>query len=177
MGTSAMLIAKKDNKTKVLQYISMDGYISGAGIDIFKSLKLSDIDNLKNSIDKVYYFDEETQKILKEAFTKRPSEVNIEIPSILLFSCYEVIEYLNETNEEKIGVFRYDIGWFEYCNYLYVLNFDDNLFEIYYNHFSNYECKKCFRYNKEIVFKNFERIFEYNIYNLPSLKEFKKLLK
>jgi len=35
MGTSAMLVAKRDNKTKVLQYSSMDGYISKE----FKELK------------------------------------------------------------------------------------------------------------------------------------------
>jgi len=104
MGTSAILITKKDNKIKTLQYQSMDGYISSIGIEIFKNLKLSDIENIKNK--DIYYFDEQTTNILKNNLNKRPSEVNIEIPSILLLSCADVIEYLDETEQEKIGIIR-----------------------------------------------------------------------
>ena len=173
MGTSAVLMTKKDNKIKTLQYQSMDGYISGAGIGIFKNLKLADIDNIKKK--NIYYFDEQITQILKNNLNKRPSEVTIEIPPILLLSCADVIEYLNETNQEKIGVIEYDYEWIEFENYLYIIDFDENVFQIYENHFSDYECKNCLKIG-EITFKKFERICECKLDNLPSVKQFKNLV-
>jgi len=175
MGTSMSLVVQKDSEIKVVQYDNYDGSPLSRGMDIFKNLKLIDMGEFKERISKVRFFSEYEEKIYREAFSKRVSELTIEIPDSLMQSCASLIEYIYESDEEKIELINY-MESLDFCNYIYFVNFDSSSFEIYYNHFSKYDCNKCLRVGG-IKYKYFERLAKFDLYNLPTIKEYKREFK
>ena len=174
MGTSMMLVVQKDSEVKVAQYDNWDGDPLSNGIDIFKNLKLIDMDEFKEGISKIAFFDEYETKIYQDALYKPASQVTIEIPDSLMQGCASLIEYIHETDEEKIKIINY-IESLDFCNYIYFVNFDNSSFKIYDNNFSDYSCQKCLRVGN-IKYKHFERLAKFDLYNLPTLKKYKDIL-
>jgi len=78
-------------------------------------------------------------------------------------------------NKKKSVLLEYDYEWIEFANYLYIIDFDKNIFCIYKNHFSNYKCENCLQIG-DITFKRFERICKCKLNNLPSVKQFKGIV-
>jgi len=171
MGTSMMLIVQKDNELKVAQYDNWDGYPLGNGIKIFKNLKLSNINEFYKAISKTVFFNKYETKIYLDALSKPISQLTIDIPDSIMQTCDSLIEYLNET-ENNIKLINY-IESLDACNYVYFINFDNRSYEIYYNHFSGYSYQKCIEICK-VKYKHFERLQKFDIYNLPTIKEYKK---
>ena len=171
MGTSMMLVVQKDNELKIANYFNWDGSPLSNGINILKSLKLSNIDELKRGVSKTLFFNEYETKIYLDALRKPPSQINVDIPNSIMQTSDGLIEYLCETDEKKIRLIN-DIESLDACNYVYFINFDNSSYEMYENHFSEYSCQKCLEICN-IRYKRFERLEKFDIYNLPTLKEYK----
>ncbi len=55
MGTSMMLVVQKDNELKIAQYYNWDGSPLDNGINIFKNLKLLDMDKFQKALCKTIF--------------------------------------------------------------------------------------------------------------------------
>ena len=171
MGTSMMLVVQKENKLKLAQYDNWDGYPLDNGIEIFKNLKLSNMDKFQKTLSKILFFNEYETRIYLDALSKPVSQLSVDIPYSIMQTCDSLIEYLSEI-EEEVRLINY-IESLNSCNYLYFINFDNKSYKIYKNHFSSYICQECLEISK-IKYKYFERLKKFDLYNLPTIKEYKK---
>ncbi len=168
-----MLIIQKDNKLKVATYGHYDGHPDSRGKDIFKNLKSIHLELFKSKLEKCSFYTEEEADIFRKEMIKPMSEVSIKIPDSVIQDSASVIEYIDESEDEKIMLTN-DIDYIDSCDYVYFLNFDNNDYEIY-KWISKGESNKCLKI-LNIEYKNFEQIAKFDINNLPALSEYKNAI-
>jgi hypothetical protein len=171
MGTRMMFIAQKDNEIKIAQHYGYDGSPTSEGLNLFKNIKLINIDIFKEKLDNCSFFSDQESKIIRSEMSKSISELTIDIPESIMQSASSIIEYIDEIDsEEKINLLNY-IQFLDNCNYIYFLNFDTNSFEVHHNNFSD-KCNKCLKVGN-IRHLAFERIAQFLLSDLPTLQEYK----
>jgi len=171
MGTSMMLVVQKDNELKIAQYYNWDGSPLDNGINIFKNLKLLDMDEFQKALCKTIFFNEYETKIYLDALSKPISQLTVDIPDSIMQTCDSLIQYISEA-EEEIRLIN-DIESLDACNYVYFINFDDRTYGVYYNHFSDHMFQESLEICN-IKYKYFERLQKLDLYNLPTIKEYKE---
>jgi hypothetical protein len=143
MGTRHLTCVFMDNEYKVAQYGQWDGYPTGAGEDIIKFLENCDLIKFRDKLTKVRFTNdkdqEEVDKFLvsigakngwmdmeqSKEFQKRYYHLSRDRGSEILDIIYKTRKKLALDN---IIEFAYD-GLF--CEWVYVINLDDNTLEIY----------------------------------------------
>ncbi len=128
------------------------------------------MDEFQKGLSKTLFFNEYETKIYLDALSKPVSQLTVDIPDSIMQTCDSLIEYINET-EEEIRLIN-DIESLDACNYVYFINFDNRSYEIYEKHFGDYSCQECLEICK-VKYKRFERLKKFELYNLPTIKEYK----
>ena len=142
MGTRHLIAVVKDKKYVVAQYGQWDGYLSGQGKDILSFLK-NDIDRKKfeNNLDKVSYAtSDELQRMWKEAGADDSEFIGMEVSDKfkemypensrdtganilnIIKDTNKPLKIVNDINFPKDGLM---------CDYAYVIDFDNSVFEVY----------------------------------------------
>jgi hypothetical protein len=126
MGTRNVTMVVSNSQTKVAQYGQWDGYPSGNGVDILKTLKKISFNKFKKKVDALCFLtDEQTKKIDADPnWVKNYPYLNRDAGARILEMVYKqkVIGLVN--NEEFIND-GLD------CEWAYVIDLDKRTFEVY----------------------------------------------
>lgn len=136
MGTRNLTCVYKDGQFKVAQYGQWDGYPSVAGAYILKFLKDTDLSELSQKVDKCHFItDEELSQLWKECGADGSGFVSFDIsrkfeekyPFLHRDNGYNILDYIpcplrNSLSFAGDGLF---------CEWAYVIDLDNNTFEVY----------------------------------------------
>lgn len=140
MGTRSLIAIKKDNEYKLAQYCQFDGYPSYMGRNILEFLCSHNIEKLKQGVDHLIMISPETVKQYwkdigvegtftdmqtSNKFYKLHPTLSREMGYKILDCIYnsnEPVETLDDLDFAKDGLF---------CEWGYVIDFDENTFEVY----------------------------------------------
>lgn len=173
MSTRNLTMVILDGKYKVSQYGQYDGYPSHTGLNILKFLRLVNLDKFKEKLTKLEYLvsDEEY-----DIYVKRYNKDKIEFPIGLNRTLgYKVLEHINDDTIELIILDLEFASYSLHCEYGYVIDLDNNQFEIYYgfNQTPLNENDRFFSLQTEThEFYPIKKVLSYDLNNLPSDKNF-----
>ena len=176
MGTRNSTLVKINKKIKVAQYGQWDGYPSGQGVTILETLRNCNLDELKEKCSKVtqikdyklkYLWSEAHDLVGKEENDSKIGFVSVEVadkfksmhPHLHRDCGGEILKHiLNGVNEVDLDLdFAIGRGGFFGCEWCYVVDFDNNVLQVYSG-----------TYTKEYLLK------EFDLNSLPNEEEFLK---
>ena len=187
MGTRHLICVYVDGEYKVAQYGQWDGYPSGQGIDILKFLQTTNLEIFKEKVRKMrWYTDVEMQEI---------TDNHTDNGSITMGSLQDIywkthLQHISRDTGAKIltmilldkaPALRSNIKFAQdslFCEYAYVIDFDEETFEVY-EGFNKEPLSENERfYTGEVVEKYHPVRFKksYSIWDLPSEELFLKTL-
>jgi hypothetical protein len=174
MGTRSLTIVKINKSFKVAQYGQWDGYPSVQGVTILETLRNCNLDELKEKCSKVsqiqgyklkYLWSEAQDLAGKEEKDSKKEFVSVEVadkfksmyPHLHRDCGGRILHYiLNGVDEVFLNVEFATSNSFA-CEWCYVVDFDENVFQVYNG-----------TYYKENLLK------EFDLNSLPDEKEFLK---
>ena len=157
MTTRSLTAVKLDGSYKVANFGHYDGYPTGQGIYALKFL---------------------LEKMQKEKFIKRLSQLHFAKTDKEKFESQKrqnefdgalILEYIQNSND---NIVVNNLKFLEdtiYCQWAYVIDFDNNTFEIYSN---NRTSEKYGKLNNRREFRYLNLIKIYDLNKLPTLEEF-----
>lgn len=167
MGTRSLTQVIYNGQTKIAQYGQFDGYPEGQGKKIYQflyklySTKEYDLDTFKDKLSKLRWLtDEEYEQIHNETLLSPVNIIEQKYRYLDRMLAGDILQYVY-LNDDIIGLVDYsDFSYNFECDYVYLIDLDNNTFEVY--------------REKELL-KNFY------LYTLPSsiiqfCDEFKKIL-
>ena len=140
MGTRHLIAVQKDNEYKVAQYGQWDGCPSGQGVDVLNFLKNTDLTKFSIILDFVkFYTEDELQKIYDE-HTDNGSIIygsehqqywkdNLE--HISRNTGAKILSMIMQNGVRKIKNSITFAGDSLFCEYAYVIDLDNKVFEVY----------------------------------------------
>lgn len=163
MGTRHLVCVKLDNEYKVSQFGSMGGYPDGAGVRCIKAIEdiIKNLEGFKQRVRMVELVEfEEDNQI---------DDVTMVLPAA------KVIELIN-TTDEKVKLYNnIDYTGSSSCDWVYVLDLDENQFHVYEGH-NRDKSKEAPEFAKYVDERSKNRavtkIESYDIFNLPEAKDF-----
>lgn len=157
MGTTSILLVKTSGKIKIAQPRWYDGYPSQEGVDILTFL----LKEMKK--------DKFIAKLNNLRFTRNEQEevdINKKQNS---FEGSKILKYI-QNNNENIVINSLNDGVVPECiEYGYLIDFDNNTYEIYSEALSS---KKYAESKKAKEFERFNILAIYNLNELPSIEQF-----
>jgi hypothetical protein len=193
MGTRNLTVVISGGKRVVAQYCQWDGYPSGQGATALKFLSSEgSLDKLKKALEKVRFRNEEDEKEAAEYYKSIGCDdsgwVNME-QSALINKRYplksrdhgaEILGILAESDlDELVLVDNFSFGYYSlFCEFAYVVDLDNNTFEVY-EGFQQEILDKSERFYKEEDSKGYygvKLIKSYNLSSLPTEEVFLKEL-
>ena len=192
MGTRHLTMVINNGETKVAQYGQWDGYLSCAGANVLNFLKKYNLEYFKEKLDKVSFYTDEEMKENWKIFAKSKG-----IDPEEKFVAYEIMEEYNvlypELNRDvgtdilqmiidndKILKLMDDSAFAKdslFCEYAYVIDLDNNLFEVYkgFNKTPLTGKDRFFYLQKEDdEYKPVKLVVSFPLDNLPTKEEFIK---
>lgn len=157
MGTKSLTAVKFNGTYKIAEYGHYDGYPAGKGIDALYFL--------------LYQMKKEIfiEKLSKLKFVETDEEDEERIKKQKKVDGAEILEYLQDNEDYLVGnfiEFAYDKL---FCEWAYLIDFDENTFEVYSAFYSTCEYAK--KENKP-EFKELELLKKYDLNKLPTQDEF-----
>lgn len=136
MGTRHLIAVVIDEHYKIAQYGQFDGYPGGQGTTILEFLRTVNHDAFKKKLNNVFlYSDEswdeltkrvETNQFLQTSFNTLYPELNRDLSAKIL-----TMVQLNKDKELYLKDSLDFVGDSLFCEWAYVIDFDDNVLEVY----------------------------------------------
>ena len=134
MGTRNLTVVIKNKEIKVAQYGQFDGHIDSTGTHILNFLKTHSLEKFSEKINKIRFFTKEEKEVfLEDSKVLTPKDFNQKYPFADRRFGSEILDLIYDNNlditvlENKF-MFAAD-GLM--CEYGYVIDLDNNKFEIY----------------------------------------------
>lgn len=146
MGTRHLIAVVADGEFKIAQYGQWDGYPGGQGADVLKFLWENDLDAFRNKVAAVRFVNSEDQKAIEEKWNEIGADVSSGFvtmdqsaafhkdPRFASMSRDVSAGVLSMVNEGTALVLRDDRNFALdslFCEWAYVVDLDDMVFEIY----------------------------------------------
>lgn len=168
MGTRNLtMVINKEGETKIAQYGQWDGYPEGQGKTALEFLKTYDLDNFQKQIEKCFFYKE--GDISENATIDQYPQLSRDHGALILAIVNDISDNLGLVDSSD---FVYDSL---FCEWVYVIDFSKNTFEIY-TGFQKSKLDKNQRFYKEDPDKGgyygVKMIDSYELDNLPELDEF-----
>ena len=130
MGTRNLTMVIQNRETKVAQYGQFDGYPGGQGLTILNFLQKCDLGNFRDKISKVSFLTEDDINLI-DSYNLDNSEYIKRYPHLNRNVAGEILEMVYDGKCDKL----YDDEDFASdglsCEWVYVIDLDKNLLEIY----------------------------------------------
>jgi hypothetical protein len=176
MGSRHLICVVLDKEYKVAQYGQWDGYFEGAGTDILKFLEIAPLITFKAKLKDIKFLDESKIKALYDIYENNFSKKFPEFSRDTSSDIFKLILNGQVTLLQNSIEFAGDPL---FCEYGYVIDLDENTFEIYEGaidaepnineRFTNIKYQK----DMESVIKH---LHTFDINNLPTSEEFVNIL-
>ena len=131
MGTRHLIAVMYNNEYRIAQYGQWDGYISGQGADILKFLQTVDLDKFKQKLQNVSFLTDEDIENINSTYPNGKWK-NV-FPYLSRDMGSEILNYVYNLQEDQIKL-QNKIEFSKdslFCEYAYVIDLDNNSFEIY----------------------------------------------
>lgn len=145
MGTRGLTCVVKDHDYVMAKYNQFDSYPNGSGADLLKVLKTVGVETIKSLIDNLGKVSE-AELELADTYTKivqvtdkhgyvmdEPEWKQIWPWFTREWNGADVLEYLSNNPTKRINTLMYEAfaGDSLFCEWAYVVDFDENTFEVY----------------------------------------------
>ena len=180
MGTRNLTIVISDNKTKIAQYGQWDGYPGGQGLTALNFLRAADLEDFKSKLSKISFFNSD---ISEKQWEQRPylsRDLGAKILNAVMYGNFEQSDYphpnkIINCNVDKL-VDSYDFNEDSlFCEWAYVIDLDENVFEVY-RGFNQNPLNKNERFYKKSPntsgYYPIKLLKSYNLDNLPGDDDF-----
>ena len=186
MGTRNLTMVISRRKIKVAQYGQWDGYPEGQGKTILEFLKRCNLNDFRERVDKVSFVDKKVIiKAWQECFQGKGNYLRLKKTENIFNSKYpefsrdtgaKILNLIYEGKAQKLFNNRKFVFNNLFCEWLYLINLDKNLFEIYTNQISRpikgQDNISSIRINNKAI--PLIKMNTYTLHNLPTLRQFIK---
>jgi hypothetical protein len=125
MGTRNVTIIVSDKKVKVAQYGQFDGYYEGLGKKLLETIRVTDMGKLKTQLSKCKFANDEEVEAIENWENTHPQFGRS-------FTGKELVNYIiNSKTDIHLINSEYFIADGLFCEYVYVLDMDKEVFEAY----------------------------------------------
>jgi hypothetical protein len=130
MGTRHLIAVKTDGEYRVAQYGQWDGYPSGQGTTVLEFLHNTNLEGFRNQVKKCRFITEEESESIDEMFSINWIE---HYPQLSRGMGGKILSFVmdNKDNECLIVNSIEFAADSLFCEWVYVIDFDENTFEVY----------------------------------------------
>lgn len=188
MGTRHLIAVKSNGVYKVAQYGQWDGYPSGQGVSVLNFLKSIDLRSFKIKLDSVEFYTEEELQSICDKHTDNGSIIfgsahhkywEENLAHISRNAGAKILDMIYSGGVRKVKNSLPFAGDSLFCEYGYVVDLDDGVFEVYegFNHTPITEGRfisSDSMLEKKAGYEPIKIVKSYSLINLPDEEQFLK---